>query len=195
MSFIPYIMSTQSLRRKMSLMIMGAEKCGRHTRFSAHFSWQRERSALADFFIGRDRERYSIRTSRLCKVWKNAEKTIYPAEKSAAFQSEQVVPSQPASLESLSTKTDTMLERQKDLQKQIDVPLATQESHFQAVEHLDKAVKGLLDTIEITRNALVEKTEKVVAASHATYAAAFRALETLGIFGVVAGGCNHLYFL
>lgn len=134
----------------------------------------RERSALADFFTGRDRERYSIGTSRLYKVWKNAEKTIYP----------HICPQKP-----------TMLERENDLQKQIDVPLETQESHFQAVEHLAKVVKGLLHTIEITRNALVEKTEKVVAASHATYAAAFRALETLEIFGAVAGGCNHLYFL
>ena len=41
----------------------------------------------------------------------------------------------------------------------------------------------------------MKKTVKAVAASHATYAAVFGALETLAIFGAVAGGCNHLYFL
>lgn len=58
-------------------------------------------------------KRYGIGTSRLYKVWKNAQKTSYPAEEPAAFQPKPCI----QSLDSLSVKIDKMLEKQKDLQK------------------------------------------------------------------------------
>ena len=58
-------------------------------------------------------KRYGIGTSRLYKIWKNAQKTSYPAEEPAAFQPEPCI----QSLDSLSVKIDKMLEKQKDLQK------------------------------------------------------------------------------
>ena len=53
-------------------------------------------------------KRYGIETSRLYKIWKNAQKTSYPAE-----EPEPCI----QSLDSLSVKIDKMLEKQKDLQK------------------------------------------------------------------------------
>lgn len=58
-------------------------------------------------------KRYGIGTSRLYKIWKNAQKTSYPAEEPAAFQPMPCI----QSLDSLSVKIDKMLEKQKDLQK------------------------------------------------------------------------------
>ena len=37
-------------------------------------------------------KRYGIGTSRLYKIWKNAQKTSYPAEEPAAFQPEPCIP-------------------------------------------------------------------------------------------------------
>ena len=115
-------------------------------------------------------KRYGIGTSRLYKIWKNAQKS--PIQRRSRHPSSR---SHASSLDSLSGKIDKMLAKQKDLQKQVDVPAFCskyKKATFRTWKTSTKRSKWaerLHDTIESTSNVFLEDTE-IVSASQAASA-------------------------
>ena len=103
-------------------------------------------------------------------------------------------------MDSLSEKIDKMLEKQKDLQKQVDVPpilLETQESHFEDVEDLDEAVEGGRGASRHHR-----KHQQRLFGRHRNgfrlpccVGCGIQSSEILAVMGSIATGCTFLYVL
>ena len=67
-------MSTQSLRRKTSLMITGAEKCGQHTQFLGTLFLTARGQCMGRFFTGR-----GVPKARVCLIRHLRKYNIYVA--------------------------------------------------------------------------------------------------------------------
>ena len=138
------------------------------------------------------RKRFGIGTSRLYRIWKNAERER-EAEAAAAAEAAPAAPAAPAEAEEAEEDRGlaAVLSELKILQDKIDLLLEGQESHFEDVEdlkeQLDEAQKGILDTIEESSNAIREKTDKFVSASNAAKATACGLLEALLLVGSIWG--------
>ena len=138
------------------------------------------------------RKRFGIGTSRLYRIWKNAEREreaeAAPAEAAlanAAPANAATANAAPANAEDRGLAA--VLSELKILQDKIDLLLEGEESHFEDVEDLDEAQKGILDTIKESSNALREKTDKFVSAGNAAKAAACSLLEALLIVFSILG--------
>ena len=123
------------------------------------------------------RKRFGIGTSRLYRIWKNAER-----EREAEAAAAEAAPAKAEEAEE-DRGLAAVLSELKILQDKMDLLLEGEESHFEDVEdleeQLDEAQKGILDTIEESSNALREKTDKFVSAGNAAKAAAYSLLEAL----------------
>ena len=138
------------------------------------------------------RKRFGIGTSRLYRIWKNAERereaeAAAPAEAAAA----NAAPANAEEAEEDRGLIAAVLSELKILQDKIDLLLEAEESHFEDVEdleeQLDEAQKGILDTIEESSNAIREKTDKFVSAGNAAKAAACGLLEAILLVGGILG--------
>ena len=123
------------------------------------------------------RKRFGIGTSRLYRIWKNAEKEREAAAEAAPAKAEEAEEDRGLA---------AVLSELKILHGKMDLILEGQEIHFEDLEDLEeqlgkaqKAQKGILDTIEESSNAIREKTDKFVSAGNATKAAACSLLEAL----------------
>ena len=160
------------------------------------------------------RKHFGIGTSRLYRIWKNAER-----EREAAAEAAPVANAAPANAaaanaaaanaaapaaaaanaaaaEAASANAEdrglaAVLSALKILQDKIDLLLEGEESHFEDVEDLGEQLgetkKGILDTIEENSNAIREKTDKFVSAGNAAKAAAYSLLEALLLAGGILG--------
>ena len=144
------------------------------------------------------RKRFGIETSRLYRIWKNAERereaaaNAAPAEAAAAKAAAPANAAEPAKAAAANAAPANaeedwglaaVLSELNILQDKIDLLLEGEESHFEDVEdleeQLDEAQKGILDTIEESSNAIREKTDKFVSAGNAAKAAACSLPEAL----------------
>ena len=143
------------------------------------------------------RKRFGIGTSRLYRIWKNAEREREAAEAAANAAPANTAPANAAPAEAAAANAAlanaapaeedrglaAVLSELKILQDKMDLLLEGEESHFEDVEdleeQLEEAQKGILDTIEESSNALREKTDKFVSAGNAAKAAAYSLLEAL----------------
>ena len=127
------------------------------------------------------RERFGIGTTRLYRIWKDA----------AAIEPKKAVePKQAAE-----TGTELLyqiLDNVHDLQKNMDLLLGVQESHFEDVEGIgadlhglevgvEETKDGILQSIEKNSNAVREKTDRIVGAANATISAACGVVEAVGL--------------
>ena len=147
------------------------------------------------------RKRFGIGTSRLYRIWKNAEREreaaaeAAPAEANAAPAAANAAPANVAAEAAPANAEDrglaAVLSELKILQDKMDLLLEGEESHFEDVEdleeQLDEAQKGILDTIEESSNAIREKTDKLVSAGNAAKSAACGLLEALLLVGGILG--------
>ena len=148
------------------------------------------------------RKRFGIGTSRLYRIWKNAEREREAAAPAAVAEAAEAAAANAAPANAEEAEEDrglaAVLSKLKILQDKMDLLLEGEESHFEDVEdleeQLDEARKGILDTIEESSNALREKTDKFVSAGNAAKAAACSLLEALlivfSIWGSVWLGCR-----
>ena len=126
--------------------------------------------------------RFGIGTTRLYRIWKDA----------AAIEPKKAVePKQAAETETEQTSEllYQILDNVHDLQKNMDLLLGLQESHFEDVEELEAGVEetkdGILQSIEKNSNAVREKTDRIVGAANATISAACGVVEAVGlVFGL-----------
>ena len=128
------------------------------------------------------RKRFGIGTTRLYRIWKDA----------AAIEPKKAVePKQAAETETEQTSEllYQILDNVHDLQKNMDLLLGLQESHFEDVKELEAGVEetkdGILQSIEKNSNAVREKTDRIVGAANATISAACGVVEAVGlVFGL-----------
>ena len=138
------------------------------------------------------RKRFGIGTSRLYRIWKNAEREREAAAEAAPAEAA-AANAAPAKAEEVEEDRGlaAVLSELKILQDKMDLLLEGEESHFEDVEdleeQLDEAQKGILDTIEESSNAIREKTDKFVSAGSAAKAAACGLLEALLIVFSILG--------
>ena len=145
------------------------------------------------------RKRFGIGTSRLYRIWKNAEREreAPAAANAAAAAAANAAPANAAAAEAAPANAEenrglaAVLSELKILQDKMDLLIEGEESHFEDVEdleeQLDEAQKGILDTIEESSNAIREKTDKFVSASNAAKAAACSLIEALLLVGGILG--------
>ena len=131
------------------------------------------------------RERFGIGTTRLYRIWKDA----------AAIEPKKAVePKQAAETETEQTSEllYQILDNVHDLQKNMDLLLGLQESHFEDVEDIgadlhglevgvEETKDGILQSIEKNSNAVREKTDRIVGAANATISAAVGVVEAVGL--------------
>ena len=131
------------------------------------------------------RERFGIGTTRLYRIWQDA----------AAIEPKKAVePKQAAETgtEQTSELLYQILDNVHDLQKNMDLLLGVQESHFEDVEGIGEDLHGLevgveetkdgiLHSIEKNSNAVREKTDRIVGAANATISAAVGVVEAVGL--------------
>ena len=135
------------------------------------------------------RKRFGIGTTRLYRIWKDA----------AAIEPTQNKPKKAVELkQAAETETEQtsellyqILDNVHDLQKNMDLLLGLQESHFEDVEELEVGVEetkdGILQSIEKNSNAVREKTDRIVGAANATISAACGVVEAVGLVLGVGG--------
>ena len=136
------------------------------------------------------RKRFGIGTTRLYRIWKDAA-AIEPTQNKP---NKAVEPKQAAETktEQTSELLYQILDNVHDLQKNMDLLLGLQESHFEDVEDIGEDLHGLevgveetkdgiLQSIEKNSNAVREKTDRIVGAANATISAAVGVVEAVGL--------------
>ena len=140
------------------------------------------------------RKRFGIGTTRLYRIWKDAA----AVEPKQAIEPTQNKPgttgTEPGTTgtEQTSELLYQILDNVHDLQKNMDLLLGVQESHFEDVEGIGEDLHGLeagveetkdgiLQSIEKNSNAVREKTDRIVGAANATISAACGVVEAVGI--------------
>lgn len=135
------------------------------------------------------RKRYGIGTTRLYRIWKED-----AAPKQTVEQKQAAKPT-----EQTSTVLHQILVNVQDLQKDMDILLEWQESHFEDVEDIDTDLSLLeeeveetkdriLESIEKNSNAVREKTDRFVSAANVVVSAVVsvsKAAAILFLFGFV----------
>ena len=137
------------------------------------------------------RERFGIGTTRLYRIWKDAAAIEPKKAVAAAIEPKKAVePKQGAE-----TGTELLyqiLDNVHDLQKNMDLLLGVQESHFEDVEGIgadlhglevgvEETKDGILQRIEKNSNAVREKIDRIVGAANATISAACGVVEAVGL--------------
>ena len=136
------------------------------------------------------RKRFGIGTTRLYRIWKDAA-AIEPTQNKPKNA---VEPKQAAETETEQTSEllYQILDNVHDLQKNMDLLLGLQESHFEDVEDIgadlhglevgvEETKDGILQSIEKNSNAVREKTDRIVGAANATISAACGVAEAVGL--------------
>jgi len=133
------------------------------------------------------RERFGIGTTKLYRIWKEAA-AIEPKQ-AAAIEPKQAAETK---TEQTSELLYQILDNVHDLQKDMDLLLGLQESHFEDVEDIGADLRGLevgveetkdgiLQSIEKNSNAVRKKTDRIVGAANATMFAVFGVVKAVGI--------------
>ena len=128
------------------------------------------------------RKRFGIGTTRLYRIWKDA----------AAVEPKQTIEPTQNKPGTTGTEQEQILDNVHDLQKNMDLLLGVQESHFEDVEDIgvdlhgleagvEETKDGILQSIEKNSNAVREKTDRIVGAANATISAAVGVVEAVGL--------------
>ena len=140
------------------------------------------------------RKRFGIGTTRLYRIWKDAaavepKQAIEPTQNKPGTTGTELGT---VGTEQTSELLHQILDNVHDLQKNMDLLLGVQESHFEDVEDIgvdlhglevgvEETKDGILQSIEKNSNAVREKTDRIVGAANATISAAFGVVEAVGI--------------
>ena len=87
----------------------------------------------------------------------------------------------------------------QDLQKNMDLLLVSQESHYEDVEELGSSLQGLEETegilhsIERNSNAVRAETDRIVGATNAAASAVWGVVQVVGIVGGIVSAVLFLY--
>ena len=150
------------------------------------------------------RKRFGIGTTRLYRIWKEAgaiePKQAVEPKQAAETKTEQNKPKKAVEpKQAAETKTEQtsellyqILDNVHDLQRNMDLLLGLQESHFEDVEDIgvdlhglevgvEETKDGILQSIEQNSNAVREKTDRIVGAANATISAAVGVVEAVGL--------------
>ena len=136
------------------------------------------------------RKRFGIGTTRLYRIWKDAS----AVEPKPTQNKPGITGTEPGTTETEQTSEllYQILDNVQDLQKNMDLLLGVQESHFEDVEGIGEDLHGLeagveetkdgiLQSIEKNSNAVREKTDRIVGAANATISAACGVVEAVGL--------------